>query len=131
MNIQNIFLSNPALLFKGLVILESIFLIYFSLLPVSVTPSAGVAAPLEGYFQHFLAYLVYGLLLAAAFSLRSRKTFFLITAIGVGMGLLTETIQLFVPTRFFDPLDWLADLLGVVAGGFYMFSITRIKRRIL
>ena len=101
--------------FKFLAILESFALIFFSLLPASLVPATGLAPP-AWPIEHFLAYFAYGILLSGAFIAKSKMTLLTALIIGAGMGLLTETIQLFVPTRFFDISDWLADLAGVAGG---------------
>ena len=100
---------------RSLALVESVLLIYFSLLPASLVPGTGLAPP--GWpLEHFLAYLAYGLLLSGALLARSKKALLAAIIIGAGMGLLTETIQLFVPTRSFEISDWLADLAGTALG---------------
>jgi hypothetical protein len=109
---------------RGLAALESFFLVYFSVIPGSLMGGAGHAAIVwEGYLQHFLAYFLYGLLLSVSAASPGRKIALAAVVAGSGMGLFTETLQLFVPARFFDLLDWLADVLGVLAGSLLVYKM--------
>lgn len=68
---------------------------------------------------HFIAYAGLAFLLACVYGYRAlptRRTYFgLLTLLGL-YGVLDETSQLFVPGRSADPADWLADMLGAMAG---------------
>lgn len=64
---------------------------------------------------HFGVYAVLGLLLSHA-ARRTGATRSMIVAVGLLYGASDELHQSFVPGRSADPLDWVADALGVVAG---------------
>ncbi|MBL1211776.1 MAG: VanZ family protein [Ignavibacteriae bacterium] len=72
--------------------------------------------------KHFSAYLILGGYLSLAFSLQERfpklQEYFIIGGIVVASvyGLLDEFHQAFIPGRFFEWYDWIADILGAVAG---------------
>lgn len=65
--------------------------------------------------QHSAAYAVGGLLLARALG-RGRRGVLLAVALGSLYGVSDELHQLFVRNRSSDPVDWMADTLGVLAG---------------
>lgn len=101
--------------FKALALAESALLILLSFLPASTVPVSGAGAT-RGELEHFLAYTLYGFLAGGALTLRKNALLWALVA-GAGMGLLTEAIQLFVPTRFFDLNDLALDILGAAEGG--------------
>lgn len=103
-------------------IIESGLLIFFSSLPSSSLPSTGVAVGSAGNLEHFLSYLFYGVFLLGAFAARTKKSLVLTLLAGAGMGILTEGIQLFVPTRQFDFFDWLINILGTSTGGMILLA---------
>ncbi|MBL7160559.1 MAG: VanZ family protein [Candidatus Aenigmarchaeota archaeon] len=111
-------------LLKAMILLETIFLIAFSILPATVVPPTGLPSASGISIEHLLAYLIYGILLTLAF--RSRKSVLLA---GVGMSLFTESIQLFAPTRFFDPLDLFANILGIAVGAGLVCLLLRIQNK--
>jgi len=115
--------------FLLLVLLESVLLIYFSLLPGGVVPSTGIEAPRTGDLEHLLLYIVYGFILAGAANKFGRKGAVLAIVFGSLFGLLNETIQLAVPGRIFDPLDWLTDTKGVLAG-VALFHLVKLSRKV-
>ena len=88
--------------------------------------------------EHFLAYSVLGLLLAARrgfTGLGSGEKIFPWTAggwmapcVGIGYGIFDEIHQYFVPLRRCDGIDMAADALGVLAG-FYLLRLWDAKRR--
>lgn len=56
-----------------------------------------------------------------------KKSVLLISIIFIGWGLITECIQLFVPKRSFDLLDWLADSIGIlIVYWYYSKKINRL-----
>jgi VanZ family protein len=71
---------------------------------------------------HFGEYFVFGWLVARCFDTQgwpARKHFFWTIAFGVGMGLLDEFYQGYVPGRERDLLDLTADAIGTFAGWYY------------
>ena len=108
-------LSAVPLLFAA----ETLFLFYMALQPGYAVPSLGMPFLRGGDFEHFLAYLAYGLLAYGTFSLkiRDRKRALIFSLAWCAFyGGITEGMQAFVPTRVADPLDWMADVLGAGAG---------------
>ncbi len=68
---------------------------------------------------HFVAFAGLGLLMAWGVSAAGRITFaryVIVLAVIAIYAAADETIQAFVPHRFGDILDWLADVSGAVAG---------------
>lgn len=78
--------------------------------------------PLSDKVFHFAAYFVLGLALSLA-GLRPAAA----TAAGWAYGASDEVHQRFVPGRSADPLDWLADALGVAAA-VYLHHRWRARR---
>ncbi len=71
---------------------------------------------------HFGEYFVFGWLVAVCFDTErwaGRKHFFWTLTFGIGLGLLDEFYQGFVPGRERDILDLAADGIGVLAGWYY------------
>ena len=101
---------------RGLVVLESVLLIAAALLPPALVPGTGIPVGRSGDFEHLLSYLVYGILLALAFSPLSKRKLLPILIIGLGMGLFTEALQMVVPVRTWDILDLLVNSAGVFLG---------------
>ena len=72
--------------------------------------------------KHFSAYLILGGYLSLAFSLQERvpklQKHFILGGILVASvyGLLDEFHQTFIPGRFFEWYDWVADILGAITG---------------
>ncbi len=70
---------------------------------------------------HFILYTPLGFLLRRALTLRgtlsSRQTAFLAVLLGVLYGISDEFHQAFVPGRYADPADVVADAVGVWFGG--------------
>lgn len=52
---------------------------------------------------------------------KKKSIYLIITILTCTWGLATECIQLFVPLRSFDLIDWVADSLGAVIGLYYMY----------
>jgi hypothetical protein len=102
-----------------LFIYAAIIIFISSLENISI-PSIGLR--LEDKIVHFLEYFIFGFLLLRALHFGSSspvtiKLFLLSIAIGVFFGITDEFHQYFVPGRYFDLLDWLADSIGVTVGG--------------
>jgi len=107
-------------IYLSLAIAETIALVWFSFLPS--VGFIGVGAPLRpGDLEHLAAYSVYGFLLSRVFGFlgKGKKILFTLVLplmVGSCVGVACETIQLFVPTRVADALDWLIDTLGSLLG---------------
>ena len=83
--------------------------------------------------QHSAAYVVGGLLLARALG-RGGRGALLAAVLGSLYGASDEVHQLFVRNRSSDPVDWIADTLGVLAGValwrlYHHLSARRASRR--
>ena len=79
--------------------------------------------------QHTGAYALGGALLARALG-GGRRGALLALALGSLYGVSDEIHQLFVRNRSADPLDWIADTLGVLAGvGLWRLHLHRSERR--
>ena len=72
--------------------------------------------------KHFTAYFILGGYLTVAFSVQERvpvlRKYFIIAAILVATlyGLIDEIHQAFIPGRFYELLDWVADITGATIG---------------
>ncbi len=72
--------------------------------------------------KHFAAYFILGGYLTIAFSVQERfpllRKYFIIAAIlaATVYGLIDEIHQAFIPGRFYELLDWVADILGASVG---------------
>ncbi len=97
---------------------ESIFLVYMALQPGYAVPTLHIPFLRPGDLEHFLAYLVYGLLAYGTFGQRLGGRKLVIMTLGWCMIFagFTEWLQVLVPTRFADPADWLVDAMGSVTG---------------
>ena len=111
--------------YLSLVIIETTALIWFSFIPAAeFVPSGGFVRP--GDAEHLIAYLVYGFIWSELFATcaKTDKTkwinilfrFFLPAAAGSILGGICESIQLFIPTRNADVLDWAIDMTGSLFG---------------
>jgi len=76
-----------------------------------------------GPLGHFGEYAILGALLLVALGLP--KHAIAAAALASVYGVTDEIHQLFVPGRHADPVDWLVDTLGAIAG---VYVITRIYR---
>ncbi|MFO8018883.1 MAG: VanZ family protein [Promethearchaeia archaeon] len=106
----------PGIIFAGLIF-------YLSSLE---NPVPSQAAETIDFFDvntvlHIAEYAVFSFLLA--FGLSSKLEYYKITIIGILYAFSDEVHQYFVPTRFFDIFDILADGIGVVIGilGYLIF----------
>jgi VanZ family protein len=81
--------------------------------------------------QHSAAYAVGGLLIARALGGgRDGRGALLAVVLGSLYGASDEIHQLFVPNRSSDPVDWIADTLGVLAGvGLWHLYLRHSERR--
>ncbi len=108
--------------FLMLVAAETVFLIAFSFLPSVPTVRTGFFR--IGDIEHFIAYLIYGLLLSRALSYsgRGRRMVLIVPVIaGVVLGVSCEAIQFFVPLRTADLIDVAVDVAGSLAGSVISF----------
>ena len=114
MDLKRILLKAVPLLFVA----EGAFLLYMAFQPSSAVPSLGFPFLRNGDLEHFLAYLLFGILGYRTFSTRfSPKDSLLISLAFCSLYAgFTEGIQMYVPTRVADPLDWVVDSIGSVAG---------------
>lgn len=94
----------PAVLWAGA-------LFWASSLPTDSLPAMGGADK----FAHFGVYTVFGLLMAIAAARTDVSARWVILS-GVLYGASDELHQYFVPGRFMELGDWIADAVGVVAG---------------
>jgi hypothetical protein len=79
--------------------------------------------------QHTAAYAVGGALIARALG-RGGRFPWLAAVLGSLYGVSDEIHQLFVRNRSADPIDWIADTLGVLAGvGLWRLYLRRSERR--
>jgi len=113
--------NNKFYIFLLLVITETIALLWLSFFPAVPAVRTGIFR--LGDLEHLIAYAVYGFLLNRILSYnnkaRKRQLLFAVIlpfAIGSLVGGVCETIQLFVPTRVADVLDWGIDAFGSLAG---------------
>lgn len=81
--------------------------------------------------EHFIAYAILSFLLSLTLHFQRKFDYlskqFLLYAFFVcaGYGMLDEIHQLFIPGRYFDLLDWAADLAGTGLGLFFSYLIIR------
>jgi len=72
----------------------------------------------EDKVKHFVAYFIYGLLLilpfAKKYNVLEKKHFLIILSIGISFGISDEIHQYFIPGRYCEFLDFVADGLGVL-----------------
>jgi len=97
-------------------------LIFFlSELPGSAVPGR------FGWLGHLLAYAVLAVLYLAALDpqLHAQKAAVLAVALASAYGILDEIHQLYTPGRSSDPLDWVVDTVGALAGVAVVFLIAR------
>ncbi len=97
-------------------------------LPAQDVPSLGISDKIN----HFVAYLILAVLLYLAL-IYQRKSEFLFNyafaasvIIASAYGALDEIHQIYVPGRFAELLDWIADFLGAITGAFLVSIL--IKR---
>ncbi len=89
----------------------------FSSLPGSDVP--GGIAP----YAHFVVYAVLGALILVALGRPGLVRHAVVAA--SAYGITDEIHQMFVPGRTADPLDWLIDSIGALAGALLVLSMMR------
>ncbi len=99
-------------------------------LPTTKLPNTKINDKIE----HYLAFAVLAVFLSLAFHFQRKisilfKRPFLATIILIaGYGLLDEVHQYFIPGRYCDMLDWVADVLGGLAGLGIVLLIKRFSK---
>lgn len=87
--------------------------------------------------EHFIAYAILAFLLSLALHFQKKyihfsKQFILYAFVFcAGYGILDEIHQLFIPGRYFDMLDWAADLAGTGLGLFFSYLIIRKNYKLI
>jgi VanZ family protein len=105
------------IIYASLSVIWTTAILYFSIMPAPELPAVG--PNLSGFIQHLTAYLIYGLLLQRTFSRFSvprRNAIVASVLAGLILGIFTEAIQLFIPNRVADIVDFVADIIGVLIG---------------
>ncbi|MFH1978570.1 MAG: VanZ family protein [Candidatus Aenigmatarchaeota archaeon] len=104
-----------------LLILETIALLYFSIVPYA-SIDTGIEALRLGDFEHLMAYLIYALLAERVLSQTKFKKHRVILAflIAAAFGGINEVIQSFIPLREADMIDLAFDTVGSVIGSFLL-----------
>ncbi|MBN2042196.1 MAG: VanZ family protein [Candidatus Aenigmarchaeota archaeon] len=109
--------------YLALALAETLFLLWFSFLPS--VPTVRTDFLRGGDIEHFIAYLVYGLLWGRVFShigAGRRKVMIMPILIGFFVGTACESIQLFVPARMADIIDIAVDTAGAAFGAWISFK---------
>ena len=100
-----------------------------SLISLNFDKNANVSNPSFrlDYFFHFLAYffLVLFLVTWKQNSILERRFIFYIISFGIFYSVIFECIQIFIPNRVFNPLDFLFNLLGFAVGIVSFFILRR------
>jgi VanZ family protein len=99
-------------------------IIYYSSLPAGASGPGGINP--SGGLVHFIVYAVYAaVVLATASKFSLPRPIAVSLFIAAALGAITETIQLFVPGRFCDPIDWLVDVAGAAMGLAVLYLLKR------
>ena len=111
---MNLERSNTKILLDFIpLLLLSIVIFYFSHQEQVVTPDLGFTW--QDKLFHFSAFLVYGLFIQFGFRhIEVKYKTIIVILIGSLYGLSDELHQYFIPGRFTEFYDWLADTLGVI-----------------
>ncbi len=112
-----LFYKLPPVLYAGLIM---------SLSAISTPPTPDLGISWEDKIYHFIEYLVFGLLVVRAFpgvhlSPRCCLGITLLLVFGFAYAAFDEIVQYFVPTRDSSLGDWLADIIGYLAGAALFF----------
>ncbi|MBI1939132.1 MAG: VanZ family protein [Ignavibacteriales bacterium] len=109
-----------------------LFLFSLSTIPVDAVP---ILFEIQDKVEHFLAYMVLAVLLNFTLHFQRRiesvaAKSFLFTLIFIFLyAAVDEVHQIFIPGRYCDPLDWIADSLGGVIGTisvrFFLLSVEK------
>lgn len=112
--------------------LTAILIAIFSLVSLNFTKTEEIANLSNpsfrlDYFFHFLAYffLVLFLVTWKQNSILERRFIFYMISFGIFYSVIFECIQIFIPNRVFNPLDFLFNLLGFAVGIVSFFILRR------
>lgn len=129
LNMHNILVKlkrNPRILYASL-ILYWVILIILTTVPTTSLPKVGISDKL----QHFFAYFVLALLLNSSFLVQRKYQFsfnvksLLSLLIVVLYAIFDEVHQYFIPGRFCEFSDFIADVLGGIAGVLLVYFLFR------
>ena len=108
-------------------------LVLFTLSSISDLPSPFHVSKWDDKLDHFVAYAILGALVLRAVAMHrplpNARDFKITVVLGVLFGMADELHQYFVPGRFMDYKDFVADAVGVIAGA--MFYAWLSERRAL
>ena len=103
-------------------------ILYFSSMPAGTGGPVGINP--SGDVVHFVVYGVYAAVVFATLSRFSlSKPLAISLAIAAALGAITELVQLFVPGRVCDPVDFLFNVVGALAGLAVLHLLKRKLRR--
>ena len=115
-------------LYLTLLVMESAVLLWSAVQPGGTLPTLPGVILRQGDLEHFVAYAVYGFLMERAmngFGMGRNRYLYAIAAAGL-FAAGTEALQMLVPSRSADVLDWTIDMAGIALG-----TLTcRVKRGI-
>lgn len=90
------------------------------------TTEEAIDQTVSGYTQHVIAYALQGFLLVCASATGTGPRAVVCIVCAVTHGMLGEGIQYFVPDRFFDGFDALANGAGALIGWAIAWSVIRV-----
>ncbi|MDZ7343041.1 MAG: VanZ family protein [candidate division KSB1 bacterium] len=106
-------------------------LLLFTLSSIPNPSSLIHLASWDDKWEHLLAYIPFGWLLMRSFTMKTRgasHAYWQTIVTGVLFGISDEIHQYFVPGRFMDWRDAVADAVGVILGG-WLFIIWQQRKR--
>jgi len=108
-----------------------IFIYYLSSGPITVDVNP-FDLPYIDKILHFLAYGLLAILLYIPIRVNFNKYYKSLTLLLVVLyGITDEIHQYFTPTRQFDLLDWLADMIGGIVGIIFIELIILVYKKLL
>ena len=119
-------------------ILNFLLLVYFILiLLISVVSFAGnVSLNKQHVFMLRLDYLIHVLffipwmpLACLRWGNEVKRVFWILLGAGLIMALFSESVQFYIPGKSFNPIDLLANEVGVVIGGVVLLSFKKVVSR--
>ncbi|MBN2347243.1 MAG: VanZ family protein [Bacteroidales bacterium] len=81
------------------------------------------------YYEHFFVFAFLGVLFILQRKQIIRPDVIIVLAL-LGFAILTESLQLFIPGRFFNPYDLAYNILGLMAGGYLMYLMVLKKMKL-
>ncbi|TFF94100.1 MAG: VanZ family protein [Promethearchaeota archaeon] len=108
----------------------AVIIFYFSSIPNPVPPTAKPSIEIDiNTLLHIAEFGLFSFLIAFGFKQKTKNTY--LTGFGVFYAIVDEIHQYFVPNRYFDILDIIADSIGVILGflGFMLFEVLYRKFR--